>query len=324
METDELKMICKEWYYNDNVAKRNFVAWEILKDVRRHSCDFKGKEKAMTRFYHIGNFGYLLGQLKARFVDTDNPAWDFFKSTALIRVTNNNDERANVKEDFDNLIYGFNLNFDLENSKKKRSEDDVIDVSDVHKECKKLKSFFDKNKIPYILKFTGRGGFRLIILWDDLKDYFKVEDFGEVSGQFGDFIVKQSKIDPNFVDEGVLHASGMALIRVLYSIHPKSGLVCYPLDNDEFENFSTEKMKASYILDNLTVVKGSKPLDKKREGDLSIIYNEFSKANKKQLSKVDQKREKEKLESIGRKQEALEKLKALPEKERKEILDQLK
>lgn len=344
--------IYKNWYFNENQKIREFILWEILKDTgaKRHSIDFileGGKHDLVTRFYKIANYRFLIGQIKERFVDTElEPSWHLFRSVACMKFVNDG-QPVDLKHNFNEQIFGFDIIFDIDNKHFKKwwlktndlNNPDILKVINenltiVKFETRYIKKVLDKYKVPYILNFSG-SGFRICIEWEDIKGYFIVDDFGNLSNDFIKWVLEQCKdknwnataITPSgnegafienpyeFMCFGEMQ-SGYCLSRALFSIHPISKLVCYALTDDEFDTFTLEMVNPYNVLKNIpNMPKSSQSLNKKRNGSFKEIFEAFRKDVP--LNKyATQKKEKEVKNYENIKKQIAELMKQLPENER--------
>lgn len=284
------KEIYNQWYFNENRKLREYILWEIFKDTgaKRHSTDFilAGKDIVLPhRFYTIGSFRYMVGQIMERFVKSElEPSYHYFRSVARLRFVDN-DEPVDLKDKFKQQIFGFDLVFDIDNKpfKKWWLEHENLEsplilakvdeyVDDVKKEAEIIKNRLDKHNVPYIINFSG-SGFRLCIEWDEIKDYFKVEDFGARSTSFINWVKEGCKHDFQYFGE---IGSGYCLTRALYSLHPITKLVALPLSDGDFDNFSLEMVKPLNLLGCIAPEPSNKPRSMKREGSFAKIYEKFA------------------------------------------------
>lgn len=285
--------IYEEWYFNKDKSIREKILWEIFKDTgaKRHSIDFileGGKHDISTRFYRCGNFRFFLGQIKERFVEKELPAnWHFFRSIAYLRMTED-EKPVDLQKNFNNQIFGFDIIFDIDNKHFKKwwrkegelNHPDILKVINegltiVKYETGIIKNLLDKYRVPYILNFSG-SGFRICIEWEDIKDYFIVEDFGNLSNDFINWALEQCK-PYEFKCFGEMQ-SGYCLTRALYSLHPISRCVDLPLNDAEFDTFTLEMVNPYNVLKTIpNLPKSSQSYNKKRKGSFKDIFEAFKK-----------------------------------------------
>ena len=323
--------IYKQWYFNENREIREFILWVILKDTgaKRHSIDFileGGKQDLVTRFYKIANYRFLIGQIKERFVDCKlEPSWHLFRSVACMKFVNDG-QPVDLKSNFNEQIFGFDIIFDIDNKSFKKwwiknnnlSHPDILNVISenltiVKNETRMIKNILDKYKVPYILNFSG-SGFRICIEWEDIKGYFILDDFGNLSNDFIKWVLNQC--DYEFKCFGEMQ-SGYCLTRTLYSLHPISKSVCYPLNDAEFNNFGLDMVNPYNVLKSIKIAKSSKSLNKKREGNFKAIFESFKKdvpLNKYAIERREIKSNYDKIKS-----QISELMMQLPEEERKTL-----
>jgi len=120
----------------------------------------------------------------------------------------------------------------------------------IHKQAKSLKTLFDKNKISYTLNFSGMG-FHFILPYHTLsKNHnFIPADKGSIFAFAGKVM---DKIKEKYVKNlDITVNDHRRVVKVPYSLaiyKPEDVYVCFPLSDDEFENFELDKMKPEYII----------------------------------------------------------------------------
>jgi len=271
--------IIRHWYWNKNAIVRNFILWELLKQVRHRSTDFvlcrerfaeqDNLFKSAQRFYSIGTFGFLCGQVQKRFFEEHILYWHFFHSIALLRFCGDDGKKLDLNADFEKAKFGFDTIIDIDSKKetlKERMEESYFEAT-------KITDYLNKIDATYVVSFSGNAGFHIRILWNDLRQYFTVEDYGVANRELALFIVRES--GAKLVDTGVL-GSGRDLIRCLWSLNPKSLKVCKPLTVNEFSGFELGIVDPEWLLDNLPKNYEKTPLDYKREGNLDKLIKSFS------------------------------------------------
>ncbi|MEK6952876.1 MAG: hypothetical protein AABX29_07725 [Nanoarchaeota archaeon] len=353
-----MQNIFNEWYWNENFDKRKFILWELLKEVRSHSTDMINIDKQINpkRFQAIGNFTYLMTTfIPSMFVNRieddgtktpiEHPHWHWFRSIQYIRLTDNG-EKADIQRDFEKLTYGWDLIIDFDNKQFKKwineqeKEGKLIEIIknniqlifskivegiiQPYGEVKIVKSYLDSLKVPYILNFTG-SGFRIAIYWEDLKIYFSADDYGIMNKKLGEFIVKEAfkKEKAKTFDTSTL-GFGMGVSHAMWSMHPITLLVRFPLSDEEFNNFNLNMAKPEIILERIgnDIKPSPKPYNLKRRGDLSLLYAQF-----KQNIDMDQhelKKQKQKIEKERIKEEIMEKMRGLSNQDREEVIMRVK
>ena len=339
----EDKNIYRKWYLNENIEIRNFIHWEIFKDsgAKRHTSDFilAGKEITLIhRFYPIGKFYYMRNQLIKRFENEKEPSFHVFRSHTRIKFVGDDEKPIELKKEWKDNMFGFDLIFDIDNKHFKKwwnkegslNHPDILKVvaeglPEVYSETKIIKKFLDTYSIPYILNFSGTG-FRICIEWDDIKDYFTLQDYGTITTQFIEWVLNKSNPKKeggnNYKSFGEIQ-TGFALTRVLFSIHPLSKLICFPLNGNEFENFNLDMVNPENRLKSIKIVKSSNSLNKKRDGSFKRIFEDFKKDVK--IDELHQQKQAE-IKTIKNneiKSKIFELYKQLPEDERKVLIEEL-
>jgi len=346
------------WYWNDNFDKRKFILWEILKEIRSHSTDLINIDKQIQpkRFQTIGNFNYLITRfIPSMFINRieedgtktpiEYPNWHWFRSIQHIRLTNNG-EKADIQNDFEKLTYGWDLIIDFDNKKFKKwvkemeKEEKLIGliknetyliidkiregISQPYEEIKIVKSYLDSIKAPYILNFTG-SGFRMAIYWEDLKAYFAPDDYGVMNRKLGEFIVKEAfKDDKAKTFDTSTLGFGLGVTHAMFSLHPVTLLVRFPLTDEEFDSFDLNIVKPESILERIgnDLKPSSMPYNLKRRGDLQALYAQFSK--KINIDKHTIEKEKKRAEIEANKERIMELYNELPKSEQEGIMARLR
>lgn len=289
--------------------------WEILKGVRNHTSDFIGKNMA-TRFYTIGDYNYLIGQIKERFVNTDNPYWNFFKSIEYIRFTDedgNKIEKDEMKDNWREIRWGWDFCIDID------ADGDTLQerVERAKEEAKKILGYYRKLNVPYCIFFSGNSGFHIKIKWDDLKNYFEADDYGEVNKLLGKFMVDECDLE--IVDTSVW-GEKMDLIRVPYSLHPKSEKVVLPLTDAQFENFKLKLVDPEWLRNkrNLSLYKRGL---KKREGDLEEFVKRFRERSG--VDKYEEAKQEKRAKYMGEVDDITRKYRELPQKYKRKVKEHI-
>lgn len=338
------------WYWNEDLEKRKFILWEILKEVRSHSTDMINVDEKIhkKRFQAIGNFHYLMSTfVPTMFVNRieedgkktpiEHPYWNWFRSIQHIRLTHNG-EKADIQKDFDKLTYGWDLIIDLDNKHFKywikgkeltTPLDDiwrqvVNGVQEPYQEAMIIKDYLDGLKVPLIINFSG-SGFRIAIYWEELKNCFSADDYGIMNRKLGEFIVKEAfKGDKAKTFDTSTLGFGLGVTHAMWTLHPITQLVRYPLTDDELTAFSIDMFKPETILGKIgnELKPSAKPYNLKRNGDLSELYAQFSK--KTDIDKHTLEKEKKVVKIELAKNEAIEILKKLSNKDREEVIMRIK
>jgi DNA primase catalytic subunit len=324
MNLQDLKNDCSVWY------KRPDVQWELLKAIRSHSTDFKGKERA-ARFFRIGDFHFLLIRLKNMFIESDNPYWAFFHSIAYLRMVTSKGKPAEWQEDDDfyDCIYGYDLPIDMEDPilHKKYKDNEFLTVDEVREiiagtkeEAVKLAKYLKSENFPFKISFSGCMGFHITLEWKDFASSFDVTTFGKIRADFGDFVCRKAGLKTVegklfFVDTGTAWGAGRALIRTDCSLHQKTGLAVLPLTIEELENFDPSNAEIGNVKSVRNIIE-----TKRIRGNPASLIEKFLKENDKDIRVIKKSVEKEnkKVDSI------IEQISNLDSDMKKKLLSQLR
>jgi len=110
--------------------------------------------------------------------------------------------------------------------------------SDALEEVRKVIDYFDEMNIPFLVDFSGSKGFHIFI---PLKE--KIYTSGEYLSDITRSIMLQLKrnLNLNTIDPSV--ATPTKLCRIPYSLHPKSGLTCSPLNPDWVREWDIKEIR---------------------------------------------------------------------------------
>jgi len=127
--------------------------------------------------------------------------------------------------------YDFVLDFDVKESYEKTYND-----------VKLIKNQYDVYGVPYILRFTG-SGFHIIVPYKYLPDW----DIVSYPDKLRKIALSLKNIyDINSLDLGIYDLR--RVIKTAYSVDMKTGYVCLPLSDIEFERFNPEYARPSNII----------------------------------------------------------------------------
>lgn len=325
----ERKEIIKNWYWNDNLEFRKSLAWQILRDTRRHETSFISlSKKVPQRFYKIGSFPFLLGQLKERFcnIEDKTPFWHYFRSLQLVKFVEEG-KPVNLAKDWDS--YGFDWYLDIDCGEKKYPDLNYKErVERAYTETEAIVNELDKLKVPFIPTFTGGKGFHVGIPWqytfdrenkkNILADFFEADDYATIPRAMGFFLV--DRVGTTMYDTTIWDKK-MGLIRCKYSLHPESLKVCFPLTRQEFKEFSIDLVEPYYIIENVEIRDRQKKVLWNPNGNFKKFYNEFKKVSK--ISEYKKQQIKEKAKREAKKENILKQMSTLTDKEKKEILKRI-
>ena len=209
--------------------KRNpSICWESMKFVRPREVSFVcvDDKRFTRRFISIGTYDFLMNTLYNYYEKLKNHQFHFFASIELVKKTMDG-RPLDLQKTYD--VFGWDLVFDIDS--KGRSIKERFSKS--HIKAKKIVKVLIKDKIPFRVQFSGSKGFHVFLLWDELKKKYKPEDYGVVNREIAAGIWKKAKVKTDITTFSKAHD----LIRVPFSVHPKTGLLCLPLTLKEFMTF---------------------------------------------------------------------------------------
>ena len=125
-----------------------------------------------------------------------------------------------------NQFVGMDFAFDIDSEDLKRAWEDA----------KIIKDFFDSRMIPYTLAFSGSKGFHLEIPQECVVGILSPDEWVLAYQSLVNLIKRRLKV--KFLDASITDAK--RIFKVKYSLDVKSGLVCLPLTDKQFNDFSTD------------------------------------------------------------------------------------
>jgi len=155
------------------------------------------------------------------------------------------DQRAKDRQQFNQICSDYVLSYDF-----------VLDFDDngnfnaTYKDVSVVKNQFDVLKIPYVLKFTG-SGFHIIVPGKYLPPEWKDKpNMCRLLAEKMSALYDLSTLDMKIYDL-------RRISKISYSIDVKTGLVCYPLTDDEFDNFSKAIVSPQNVIKQNIFVRNS-------------------------------------------------------------------
>jgi hypothetical protein len=164
------------------------------------------------------------------------------------------------------IAYDFVLDFDV-----------VDDFQTTYNEVKLMKNQYDLRHIPYILKFTGKG-FHIIVPDKYLPVRKDKPGFCKALATSFKEIYDLSSLDLNIYD-------ARRVVKTPYSLDIKTNLVCLPLSDSEFNDFSKDMCEPQNVLASNIFLRNSLLRDgyvdafRKYVKELEVDYDEFDRFN---------------------------------------------
>jgi hypothetical protein len=120
------------------------------------------------------------------------------------------------------------------------------DISDAHDDAFKLKTLLDKHKVPYTITFSGAKGFHIRVPFKALPQGIgmKIVMFCKALGEALKEKMKLSTLDIGVFDD-------RRVFKAPYSYD--RGNICLPLDDEQFNNFDINKMRVTWVLQNIKI-----------------------------------------------------------------------
>lgn len=236
-----------KWYSS------TFVLFEIIKSLKhRELAWLKDKVPRETEEYtpvamrllFTSSLDFLIKQMNHfHFL---KKSWCMYYSVATLEkiplISWNPREQRLIRADFFGAYRKHMVKFDF-----------VIDIDSqfiekAYEDAKKVKFHLDKHGVPYSLRWSGLHGFHFVVEHDS---FFPSDWSLDICIGKAKLIAKNLKnvLDLTRVDTQIYNDN--RLLKIPYSL---AGLnVCLPLSDKDFKNFSIEKMRVDYVLDNINV-----------------------------------------------------------------------
>jgi len=274
-EIQEFERMKTAWYQSEPVQ------FEIIKNLQfRETCFINtiSKEKAI-RYVKANAIRYLMMNF-SRYKFLEN-TYNLYGSLALFpnmpMFSFNSKEKANEQkffnENYMEFIKGYDFLLDI----------DSQNIELAYLESHKIKQIFDKFKVIYSLKFSGKKGFHFEVKYSDFPQWLKVKSFHELESLFKLF-GERFAIFNNFpcVDYTIFDLR--RICKTPYSIVYPYYFIALPLSDDDFDNFSLEKVSLPYWFPKIDKIRNRGML--KRQGDIDGFGN-LIKQYTKEVEKVN-------------------------------------
>ncbi len=337
------------WYWNNE--QRQAIIWEILKAIRGHEVGFLGNNR-MHRGYSIGKIGFLVGQIKKRFVDKEedeSPEWNFYRSFEYVKAYDYElHKKLKLPDEWERYGWDFGIDLDADLRKTLTKPSNPQEAYEnltkgplskklklVKEQAIRIRDFYEKLHVPYLLSYSAYRGFHFTIFWDNLKDYFLKDDYPDIARELALFVKSKTELksknkkknEESFFDLGDYGIR--KLYRVPWTMHKTSHLICLPLKHNELDNFTVDMAKPQNILNQISIREYAERIREENQGrDLREFINAFKKMKSKKIEKIRSVQHKQELKETKLKNKIIERIKKeldkVGEKEKQEILKEVK
>jgi len=212
-------------FYRNNPA----LVWEILKFIRPREVAFIHSNPKRTKRYitiiNIRNLWKCLYRFFEKGVEHH-----FFASIEYLKKFENG-KKLDLKTEWH--PFGWDLVLDID----EHAEDVEERIKLAYEKARKIVDFLFDNHISFRIHFTGSKGFHIYIPWKWLKEHgWLAEDYGKYNRVIAELIWEKTRVK---TDVSTL-SKQKDLIRVPFSVHPETGLLCYPLTLQQFKKFKID------------------------------------------------------------------------------------
>lgn len=226
------------WY------KNRVIQYQILQSVNNRETFFKDAEGKMhlrpLHIFSMQGIEYAIsstGYYKRKFNFFSSAAhldWTKFKEPPKDK-TLWKDYRKEFNNHFEEMVAGYDFVIDIDND----------DIDKAYKIASNVKLLFDDLKLPYFIVFSGAKGFHFKVDWRDLELGVDLKTLVETTKNLAERISKLSGFEFGSDIDSIYDLRRM--IRVPYSIHPKTGAVVLPLSDEQFNDF----VPGDYSIENV-------------------------------------------------------------------------
>jgi hypothetical protein len=238
--------------FRDHWYRQNYILFELIKLAQYKEVVFidKSGERLPVRCM----FPYTVDCLKEHFKVYrffNSYAYNIYLSCAYFKhhpvFSYNPSER---RKQMDKWSYGdepqykqcwngYDLFFDFDSAKPD-------DIADAYTDAGKFKAILDHYQVPYYLGWSGSKGFHIRIYYKYLPQTLglRIVDFCKLLAERIKEKVQLPTLDIGVFDE-------RRVFKAPYSFD--RGNICLPLDNNQFENFAVNEMKAEIVLNKIKI-----------------------------------------------------------------------
>lgn len=149
-------------------------------------------------------------------------------------------QRNEFNNDWKQYFIGYDYAIDLDAPDK--------NPETAYKEAKIIKNYFDNNKIPYYVQFSGSKGFHFVIPWYYMPRIYKPLNVPNKCAELSEFITERFNLkcmDLSIYDH-------RRVLKLAYSMDGDK--VVLPLSDEQFDFWSLNQMKASVVWHNVKIM----------------------------------------------------------------------
>ena len=227
------------------------VVWEMFKFVRPRELAFvpirEWKEGKAHRWINVGRIGNFLQALEGHY--KTETRWHLFASIQYVRKAYDTGEHINLKTSW--IVWGWDIVVDLDHDPERGRGQSFWDA---WAECLAVCELYDEYGLPYWVKFSGGRGFHVTVPWrwplraetgrPYLQALFRPDEFSRIAQKWATAISERLRLRTMDASTTYKH---QGLIRVPYSVHPKTGLVALPLSRAELADFDPEMARPEMV-----------------------------------------------------------------------------
>jgi len=232
--------------------KNSKILFELIKQCASREIVFLQKAE------HENYDRFCIRQINARSINvlqSNFDRFDFFEMPlniyyslakykyipfASFNMAERRDQYKEWAEDWRNQFLAIDFGFDF----------DGKDLKEVWRYAKVLKDFLDKHQQPYRISFSGNKGFHIEIPQENLPKFSNYDQcltvWQYVTEGIKSKLGLKSINDDGFFDDTI--ADLKRIFKLKYSWDVSSGFICLPLDDAQFNNFSTDLCKPENVI----------------------------------------------------------------------------
>lgn len=247
-------MIDYPLWYKLAPVKFNIIKYTYRRETMFMKPKHSLRDGGTTRMIRIHNVQHLDVWLKNMYVFKFSREYGLYYSLARyfdgipygsLNLAKRDFGRWNEEHHTQIVGYDFLLDIDAGNHKE-------IDFA--YLSAKKLKKFFDKNDVPYHLRFSGMG-FHFIIPYKCFIKFnlsFYPDRDNNIYEMFMKIAMRLHKRFSEMIDLRIYDSRRVAKIPYSLALFSDGSYVCYPFkDSEDFDNFKLENMRPINFLNKV-------------------------------------------------------------------------